>query len=173
MPQLEALIREVGEADKEYQFQRTEREEKRRNLEMSTKTYVEPEASSSNATQAGSSANGNAYTNYTSDSEMSRNDSVSKSGLHYSSSAASQHGSTLSAQTSNGNSSTPKSRPNSGVPFTSPDKFKGFRDLEEKDHSMVGASDKVQHRKEGLLWALSRPGSHVDPKGLNKQAWHK
>lgn len=30
-----------------------------------------------------------------------------------------------------------------------------------------------QHRKEGLLWSLSRPGSHVDPRGLNKQAWHK
>jgi Arf-GAP with SH3 domain, ANK repeat and PH domain-containing protein len=24
-----------------------------------------------------------------------------------------------------------------------------------------------------LLWALSKPGSHIDPKGINKQAWHK
>lgn len=172
MPQLEALIREVSDADKEYQFQRTEREEKRRNLEMSTKTYVEPEAGSSNAAQPASISN-NAAVNYTSDSELSRNDSVSNSGLHYSSSTASQHGSTLSAPTSNGNPTTPNSRPTSGVPFTSPDKFKGFKDLEEKDHDSSGASNKVQHRKEGLLWALSRPGSHVDPKGLNKQAWHK
>lgn len=28
-------------------------------------------------------------------------------------------------------------------------------------------------RKEGLVWALSKPGSHIDPKGINKQAWHK
>ena len=172
MPQLEALIREVSDADKEYQFQRTEREEKRRNLEMSTKTYVEPEAGSSNAVQPASTSS-NAAVNYTSDSELSRNGSVSNSGLHYSSSTASQHGSTLSAPTSNGNPTTPNSRPTSGVPFTSPDKFKGFKDLEEKDHDLSGASNKVQHRKEGLLWALSRPGSHVDPKGLNKQAWHK
>ncbi|KAF2759306.1 ArfGap-domain-containing protein [Pseudovirgaria hyperparasitica] len=29
------------------------------------------------------------------------------------------------------------------------------------------------YEKEGVLYALSRPGSHADPKGLNKQAWHK
>jgi Arf-GAP/SH3 domain/ANK repeat/PH domain-containing protein len=53
---------------------------------------------------------------------------------------------------------------------TSPNnKFKGIRDL---DDSNIGYSSATQ-RKEGLLWALSRPGSHVDPKGLNKQAWHK
>ena len=28
-------------------------------------------------------------------------------------------------------------------------------------------------RKEGLLWALSRPGNHVDPKGITKPGWHK
>ena len=171
-PHLDALIREVNETDKEFQFRRTEREEKRRNLEMSTKTYVEPEAGSTNVPTA-NAANSNTNGNYVSDSEIQRTDSVSKNGLHYSSSAASQHGSTLSAQTSNGNSTTPSSRPTSGGAFISPDKFKGFRDLEEKDHSPAVASDKVQHRKEGLIWALSRPGSHVDPKGLNKQAWHK
>jgi Arf-GAP/SH3 domain/ANK repeat/PH domain-containing protein len=51
------------------------------------------------------------------------------------------------------------------------DKFKGIRDLEER--SCVSDLMPGAHRKEGLLWALSRPGSHVDPKGLNKQAWHK
>jgi Arf-GAP/SH3 domain/ANK repeat/PH domain-containing protein len=46
--------------------------------------------------------------------------------------------------------------------------------LEEKDHSQASASEKLgTQRKEGLLWALSRPGSHADPRGLNKQAWHK
>jgi Arf-GAP/SH3 domain/ANK repeat/PH domain-containing protein len=53
------------------------------------------------------------------------------------------------------------------------DKFKGIRDLEEKDLSAIPEGIHGAHRKEGLLWALSRPGSHVDPKGLNKQAWHK
>jgi Arf-GAP/SH3 domain/ANK repeat/PH domain-containing protein len=46
--------------------------------------------------------------------------------------------------------------------------------LEEKDHSQISSSEKNgTQRKEGLLWALSRPGSHADPRGLNKQAWHK
>lgn len=171
-PHLEALIQEVNETDKEFQFQRTEREVKRRNLEMSTKTYIEPEAGSTNVPPL-TSANPNTNGSYISDSELQRGDSVSKNGLHYSSSAASQHGSTLSAQTSNGNPATPSSRPTSGGALISPDKFRGFRDLEEKDHVFAPISDKAQHRKEGLLWALSRPGSHVDPKGLNKQAWHK
>ena len=171
-PHLDALTQVVNETDKEFQFQRTEREEKRRNLEMSTKTYIEPEAGSTNVAPP-MSTNNNTNGSYVSDSELSRVDSISKNGLHYSSSTASQHGSTLSAQTSNGNPTTPNSRPTSGVPFISPDKFRGFRDLEERDYGSAVASDKVQHRKEGLLWALSRPGSHVDPKGLNKQAWHK
>lgn len=171
VPHLNALIEEVNETDKEFQIQRTEREEKRRNLEMSTKTYHEPEAGSTNVSTP-APTNNNANGSYMSDSELSRADSTSKNGLHYSSSTASQPGSRLSAQTTNGNVTTPGSRPASGA-FTSPDKFKGFRDLEEKDHTFVTSPDKIQHRKEGLLWALSRPGSHVDPKGLNKQAWHK
>lgn len=166
-PQLEVLIHEVREADKEYKIQRTEREEKRRNLEMNTKTYVEPEADVSNILPIQSNANGTSAQ----ESELSRADS---NGLHYSSSTTSQHGSTLSARNStHGVPSTPTSRPSSGVPVVSPDKFKGFRDLEEKDHNGAPGPDRVQHKKEGLLWALSRPGSHVDPKGLNKQAWHK
>ncbi|KAK7203142.1 ARF GTPase activator [Myxozyma melibiosi] len=28
-------------------------------------------------------------------------------------------------------------------------------------------------RKEGLLWAMSRPGGHSDPRNLNKPGWHK
>ncbi len=169
-PQLDVLIHEVREADKEFKIQRTEREEKRRNLELNTKPYVEPEADSSTVLPIQS----NSGASFIQDSELSRADSTSRNGLHYSSSTASQHGSSLSARnSSNGIPSTPNSRPNSGVPVVSADKFKGFRDLEERDHSVASGSDRIQHRKEGLLWALSRPGSHVDPKGLNKQAWHK
>lgn len=46
-------------------------------------------------------------------------------------------------------------------------KFRGIRDMEERDGGN-GAQ-----RKEGLLWALNRPGGHVDPRSLNKQGWHK
>jgi Arf-GAP/SH3 domain/ANK repeat/PH domain-containing protein len=42
LPQLEALSIEVKEADKEFQMQRTEREEKRRALEKTNKNYDEP-----------------------------------------------------------------------------------------------------------------------------------
>ena len=170
IPQLDVLIHEVSEADKEYKIQRTEREEKRRTLELNTKPYVEPEADAASVLPIQS--NGGASN--AQETDLSRADSSSRNGLHYSSSTASQHGSSLSTRnSSNGIPSTPNSRPTSGVPVMSPDKFKGFRDLEERDHNMPNGPDKIQHRKEGLLWALSRPGSHVDPKGLNKQAWHK
>ena len=57
---------------------------------------------------------------------------------------------------------------------TGTQKFKGIRDLDENHLGPNGDRRAEQDRKkEGLLWALSRPGSHADPKGLNKQAWHK
>lgn len=170
-PQLDALIQEVNTADKEFQFQRTEREEKRRTLEKSTKTYVEPDVGTSTLMHTPLVAStATLVASTVPDSELSRADSTGANGLHYSSSTASQQG---SVSASNGYPSTPSSRPTSGVSTISPDKFKGFRDLEEKHHDVVASNDRVQQRKEGLLWALSRPGSHVDPKGLNKQAWHK
>lgn len=171
-PQLEALIHEVREADKEFQFQRTEREEKRRTLEKSTKPYIEPEANSVNNTPT-ASTNGASSTGHVSDSEPSGTDGI-RNGLQYSSSTSPQHGPALTTQLpANHMSATPNSRPSSGVPVGSPDKFKGIRDLEEKFHGSSSSMAQSQPRKEGLLWALSRPGSHVDPKGLNKQAWHK
>ncbi|KAL9605109.1 MAG: hypothetical protein Q9219_000043 [cf. Caloplaca sp. 3 TL-2023] len=171
-PQLEALIQEVWEADKEFQLQRTEREEKRRTLEMSTKPYIEPEASNVNSMHT-ASTNGASTTGHVSDSELSGVDRT-RNGLHYTSSTSSQQGPALTTQLpSYQTTPAPNSRPGSGVPVGSPDKFKGIRDLEEKAHSSSSTTANSQQRKEGLLWALSRPGSHVDPKGLNKQAWHK
>ncbi|KAK9458797.1 uncharacterized protein V1516DRAFT_643472 [Lipomyces oligophaga] len=35
------------------------------------------------------------------------------------------------------------------------------------------SSDDTGRRKEGLLWAMSRPGGHNDPRNLNKPGWHK
>lgn len=171
-PQLDALIHEVKAVDKEFQFQRTEREEKRRTLEKSTKTYVEPDVGASSVL-ASQPVGSTTVASSATETELSRADSTGQNGLHYSSSSASQQGSVTSGPVaSNGYPSTPSSRPTSGISIVSPDKFKGIRDLEEKDYN-GSTLDRVQQRKEGLLWALSRPGSHVDPKGLNKQAWHK
>lgn len=161
LPQLEALSSEVQVADKEYQYQRREREEKRRFLEKSNLNYSEPD--SVPPALAGNPANGNAYA---SDTEMSRADST---------------GSQLKS-TAVGNSSASVSSPGdlsrspgslSHALLTSPSqgsKFKGIRDLEERD---VTSAEVTSQRKEGLLWALNRPGGHVDPRNLNKQGWHK
>jgi len=159
LPQLEALSNEVQEADKEYQYQRREREEKRRLLEKSNTPYKEPEQNSTASnTPVGSATNGN--TGNTSDSDLGRADST---------------GSQLNAGSVNIPSGVELSRsPGSlgqtgvGSPAAA-SKFKGIRDLEERDN-MPSA---VTHRKEGLLWALNRPGGHVDPRNLNKQGWHK
>ena len=171
LPQLEALNTEVQEADKEFQYQRTEREEKRRTLEKSTITYVEPDSVPAGVIPQTSSSN--STSSYIPSSELGRADST-----------ASQ----LRAVSSNGTTSTSA---NGGTEFSrspgsltstigsvnspgSSSKFRGIRDLEEKDHTQATASEKNgTQRKEGLLWALSRPGSHADPRGLNKQAWHK
>jgi Arf-GAP/SH3 domain/ANK repeat/PH domain-containing protein len=169
LPQLEALSTEVKEADKEFQYQRTEREEKRRTLEKSTITYVEPETIPPVSGISGS-GNGN-----TSDSELGRADSTG-SQLK----GGNTNGTTISLMPSSGQgeiSRSPGSLNAGSAAVGSPSqnsKFKGIRDLEERDHSQITTSEKNgTQRKEGLLWALSRPGSHVDPKGLNKQAWHK
>lgn len=163
LPQLEALSNEVQEADKEYQYQRREREEKRRILEKTNTPYLEPEQASLN-----SSAPLNPQTNgnqgNTSDSELGRADST---------------GSQLKSTNSGGQGASAAaidfSKPpgNVGQPIVgSPSqttKFRGFRDLEEPNPSLSS----VPQRKEGLLWALNRPGGHVDPRSLNKQGWHK
>ncbi|KAH0560016.1 hypothetical protein GP486_003461 [Trichoglossum hirsutum] len=181
MPQLEALNHEVKEADKEYQFQRTEREEKRRALETSNKTYIEPETVQTPLIPP-SSASGNNGSSYVSDAELNRADSTSSTLRGVATNATSA---TLSAEHGSSAAPTIKSQPPSsqgsqtlpGASTSGPgqNKFKGIRDLEEKDYGNVVASEKSagEQRKEGLLWALSRPGSHLDPKGLNKQAWHK
>jgi Arf-GAP with SH3 domain, ANK repeat and PH domain-containing protein len=169
LPQLEALTTEVKEADKEFQYQRTEREEKRRTLEMSTITYVEPETVPS-VGAVSASGNGN-----TSDSELGRSDSTASTLRPVSTS-----GTITSTSPNPGQlefSRSPGSLTANTTSVGSPgqnSKFRGIRDLEEKDHNHITTSEKNgTQRKEGLLWALSRPGSHVDPKGLNKQAWHK
>lgn len=172
LPQLEALSNQVQEADKEFQYQRREREEKRRVLEKSNTQYNEPEtvgsAISPAPASAISAANG---VSYASDSEIGRADSTSsqlKAVLTGSSATTMTPGAELSRS--------PGSLGQSSIGSPSQtSKFKGIRDLEERDLSQSLALDKsTSHRKEGLLWALNRPGSHVDPRALTKQqGWHK
>lgn len=174
LPQLDALSAEVQEADKEFQYQRTEREEKRRNLEKSTTTYVEPDTIPAVGIIPPTPINPGNTSIY--NTNIGRSDSTA---------------STLRAVSTNGGSSIASTMNNNGVAdfarspasivsnvgsINSPganSKFRGIRDLEERDYSQVSAGKGDTLRKEGLLWALSRPGSHADPRGLNKQAWHK
>ncbi|KAF9879251.1 PH domain-containing protein [Colletotrichum karsti] len=167
LPQLEALSNEVQEADKEYQYQRREREEKRRLLEKGNQPYNEPEPVpiANTISGQGTGSNGNAYM---SDSDLGRADSTGsqlKVGL------TSGSASTV-AMVSPELSRSPGSLGNSSVGSPAqPSKFKGIRDLEEKDYGTASASS--AQRKEGLLWSLSKSGNHVDPRNLNKQGWHK
>ncbi|WEW60102.1 hypothetical protein PRK78_005587 [Emydomyces testavorans] len=160
LPQLEALVHEVSEADKEFQFQRTEREEKRRALEQSTKKYIEPEGVQS----TGMPPTTPSAAPCTSDSELGRADST-----------GSQVKGTVGNRPAFSSSSNSAAAVMSSISSSGQSRFKGFRDLEERDHTSVANAEKanMQQKKEGLLWALSRPGSHIDPKGINKQAWHK
>ncbi|KAL4811556.1 hypothetical protein BDV18DRAFT_11227 [Aspergillus unguis] len=143
VPQLDALIYEVNQADKEFQFQRTEREEKRRALEKSSNTYLEPDAPTT--ASAASTLPGSGNGNPKSETDLGRADST---------------GSQLRSVTSN-NSSTSTQTTATVNPPTGPSCVTSVN------------NSSGQQRKEGLLWALSRPGSHIDPKGINKQAWHK
>ena len=171
VPQLDALIHEVNQADKEFQFKRTEREEKRRALEKNSKPYLEPDVVTG-ATAATSTSTGAANGANSIDTELGRADSTGSQlrGVISNSSSVSSQANAGSAGASAGASAPTTSAGSSGAP--SQNRFKGIRDLEERDTLW---SDRAagQQRKEGLLWALSRPGSHIDPKGINKQAWHK
>lgn len=160
-PQLDALVAEVNAAEKDYKLQRTEREEKRRLLEKSTKLVSEdgtviPTALSHSLSVTAAQRSGNQesgrVTSLTGNTALSTSPPATAMAVQ-----PPTNGMLNSApSTSNGGPTSPSS------------KFKGIRDLDDSAVSNGGA-----HRKEGLLWALSRPGSHVDPKGLNKQAWHK
>lgn len=169
LPQLDALSTEVKEADKEFQLQRTERENKRRALEQSKKTYDEPASQIPPTTPA----NGGLPRVALTDTEVpGRKGSLAP--IFQSTVSPPPTGTGLGSAPA-GTPSSPEAHPPSVVASSpQPSKFKGIRDL---DDNLLGGLLEPHHqgafRKEGLLWALSRPGSHADPKGLNKQAWHK
>ncbi|CAI4216533.1 unnamed protein product [Parascedosporium putredinis] len=152
LPQLEALSSEVQEADKEYQYQRREREEKRRLLEKSNLSYVEPEPSHS-------------------DTELGRADSTGSQWRPANPSPAGPGVSSSAAELSRSPGSLSQATASVAAQNA---KFKGIRDLEERDYGQLNSGGRsISQRKEGLLWALSRPGSHVDPRAQLKAGWHK
>lgn len=155
VPELVALSTEVEEADKAFRFTRTEREERRRTIEMSTTDYRAPDAAPIKQT-----SNGQA-TSYISDSDLLQRRSSTRHG----NSLAPSRTKTDGARTPNS-----ESAPMISPREQAPNKFQGIRDLEDPDHTSGNGGIE---RKEGLLFALSKPGSHVDTKGLNKTAWHK
>lgn len=164
LPQLEALSSEVTEADKEFQYQRREREEKRRVLEKSNGTQNEAESVILGSNPiAVPSANGYSTT---SDTELGRTDSTSSQLRGISSS----HSGSMAAGVELSRSPGSLGQSTSPAPVS---KFRGIRDLEERDMSQATPGDKSSHNKEGLLWALNRPGAHADPLSLNKPGWHK
>ncbi|TIA45921.1 ArfGap-domain-containing protein [Aureobasidium pullulans] len=156
LPQLEALTREVSHADLEFQMQRTEREEKRRALETNNAKSPELE-------NPPSVFNGSITT------QIDRSSSIISAPRNsiMSTSPSASNGFPSSITSSIGSSS------NGPLPVrNTSNKFKGIRDLEEKDLSAATTAGAGQIKKEGLLWSLSRPGSHVDPI-MNKAGWHK
>ena len=173
-PQLDALIRGVADADKEFRLQRTEREEKRRTLEKSNMQYNEPGPEVVPQQPPASISAVAQGTQNTTDPDLGRADSTA-SYVSRATNGTSLHSSLSNASnTSTIIGTSPITTQSSSAVATLQNRFKGIRDLEEREINQPSASQSSgPQRKEGLLWALSRPGSHIDPKGMNKQAWHK
>lgn len=76
VPQLDALVHEVTQADKEFQFLRTEREEKRRALEKNSNTYLEPESFPNSGAPTTLSATSNGAQTQNTETELGRADST-------------------------------------------------------------------------------------------------
>jgi Arf-GAP/SH3 domain/ANK repeat/PH domain-containing protein len=161
LPQLEALNSEVKEADTAFKMHRTEREEKRRALEKSVPASQDPEG----LPLSNMASNG-------SQSMAQKTTDSSKVGLVVPGRSQSQ--SMPSTNKIFGSMSSQSTAQSGGLSSSPSNKFKGIRDMEERDYSaMDEAGGSGMIKKEGLIWALSRPGTHIDPRGLNKQAWHK
>jgi len=173
IPQLEALSFEVREANKEYELQRTGREEKRRALVKGTNAYGEPDAASAPLGTPATPRTANGRVNGSTDPDPGSSNGMTLSKAERLQSSLPANAG-ISAVSNLAFSIPPVDQPTTPSPAVQ-DKFKGIRDLEDKDYSAASNLElgEAQFRKEGLLWALSKPGSHADPKGLNKQAWHK
>ncbi|KAK6362749.1 hypothetical protein TWF730_000204 [Orbilia blumenaviensis] len=190
-PQLEGIMEDIKTSEKQFKIQRSEREERRRAIEMGAVGSEETSFSDGNGQQVvGTSAipppslpvimtdNGSLAAN------MEAPVTVSGTG-------ATADVATIRTVSSHSGSSPPMASEStttiaasvvsnlapagvlSPTAATDSGKFKGFRDLEDKPVNGASNVSGFDRRKEGLLWALSRPGGHHDPKALPKVNWHK
>ncbi|KAK9468600.1 hypothetical protein V1512DRAFT_273816 [Lipomyces arxii] len=134
-PQIESMMGLMRENHEAWSIRRTEREERRRALEMSTMS------------EASAAATQETVTRKQIHSKIASRDQLPP--LNTTLAVGSNPQSTATA-----------------ISATSQQRFKGIRDLEERDESIS-----LGRRKEGLLWAMSRP--HTDPRNLNMAGWHK
>lgn len=102
VPQLDALSSEVSKADKEFQFLRTEREEKRRALEKNSNTYKEPESVANTGIPTTLSASANGTGTQGTEPELGRADSTGSQIR-----TVASNSSTVSSQNATGVLSTP------------------------------------------------------------------
>lgn len=106
VPQLDALSIEVSKADKEFQFLRTEREEKRRALEKNSNTYKEPESVANTGIPTTLSASANGTGTQGTEPELGRADSTGSQIR-----TVASNSSTISSQNATGVLSTPGAVP--------------------------------------------------------------
>lgn len=179
--ELLGFVSEIKEANREWTRQRTEREERRRAIERSTKDTIlsamiisptsenfkfNPDDSHLDPSNpvpvvSPSALNSAATNNAVSASTGSTSSAIpiSMSSHSSSSSAPSKSADVLRMQS-----------PVSTLPLGSPEK--SFIPPPEEDEYVEKMES--NRRKEGLLWAMSRPGGFNDPINLNKTGgWHK
>lgn len=191
-PRLDSIVEEFKDANKDWSRQRTAREDKRRALERS---IVAQGGDVSAAVQA-AAASSSGFPNAGGDQVASDSSSaqpipalrVNTQGLGVSSGGAR---SAIRAIPSSVGSSTVTAVPSNDGSYYSNEALRD--ELDEHDEledstlsisapaggtaSFSGAAienDRPSDRKEGLLWAMSRPGGINDPiANLNKPGWHK
>ena len=135
-PGLDLLLQQVEEASKEFKLMRTEREQRRRDLEMGKNIVGGDGWQLDTATASTSSTN--------------NTPAFSEGSLQAIENALSDAGLTPSATGS------------------SVSRGQWLSDVEDEEKLDPG-----RRKKEGILFALSRPANHNDPKVMPKLNWHK
>jgi Arf-GAP with SH3 domain, ANK repeat and PH domain-containing protein len=127
-PGLDALMAQVEEASREFKLMKTEREQRRRDIEMGKATAGDHIEGPSTSVSEGGSL-----------------------GVESAAAAAA--------------AADPAVMPSAG---SSVNRGQWLSDVEDEDRL-----DPAKRKKEGILYALSRPANHNDPKVIPKLTWHK
>ncbi|KAK9332568.1 hypothetical protein V1520DRAFT_334484 [Lipomyces starkeyi] len=144
-PQVDSMVWSMKKNREAWSIRRTEREERRRALEMSS--MPEPVMAAMSAAPTAETGPGHRR-KQSEGTQLESRDPLPPLTTTISANSAGGYGFAVSP--------------------SQQQRFKGIREIEEKD----GDSD-AGRRKEGLLWAMSRPEGHSDPRNLNKPGWHK